>query len=50
MLLNYLYANFLEESSFTETVGTTSAELNKMIETCIFPSASYVYRCQSPFL
>lgn len=43
MLLNYLYANFYEESQFADVVGIKTDELAALIAAKVFPSPSYVY-------
>jgi hypothetical protein len=46
MLLNYLYANFLEERQFADAVATTTNDVNALIDAKVFPSPSYVYTGQ----
>ncbi|MEM8748689.1 MAG: DUF6058 family natural product biosynthesis protein [Pseudomonadota bacterium] len=43
MLLNYLYANFLEEHDFARACGLSEDGLAAMMENQIIPSASYTY-------
>lgn len=43
MLLNYLYANFLEEADFAEACGCSPAALRSAINANVFPRASYTY-------
>lgn len=43
MLLDYLYSNFLEESSFADTCGTSPKELAFLVEVRTFPVPSYIY-------
>lgn len=44
MLLNYLYANFLEESLFAQACTLSMDELNALIDSGLCPKASYVYQ------
>jgi hypothetical protein len=43
MLMNYLYANFLEEGAFVITNETTRDALAKLTDARVFPAPSYVY-------
>ncbi|MEH6522866.1 DUF6058 family natural product biosynthesis protein [Sulfitobacter sp.] len=43
MLMNYLYANFLEEETFVTTNNITKEALSALTRACVFPAASYVY-------
>lgn len=44
MLLNYLYANFLEESLFADACNLSVNELNALIEKKLCPKPSYLYQ------
>ena len=43
MMLNYLYANFLEETAFARHCGISQADLNDLIKRRVFPAPSYIY-------
>ena len=47
MLLNYLYANFFEESVFTVKCDTSAAKLSRLIKNRIFPEPSYIFKSNS---
>lgn len=43
MLLNYLYANFLEESRFAAFAGTSPQEIQALVQARVFPAHSYTF-------
>ncbi|WP_390911289.1 DUF6058 family natural product biosynthesis protein [Pseudosulfitobacter sp. SM2401] len=46
MLMNYLYANFLEEEAFVAIKETTRDALTALTQARVFPAPSYVYACK----